>query len=430
VKLAIVGGGGVRVPLLVNGLIGRGLPFDRVDLFDIDVERARVMAGLIRVRIPGLEVTTHSTLDDCVRAAAFVVTSIRVGGLAARQHDERTALAHNLVGQETVGPGGFAMAIRTVPILAGYARTIAEVAPDAWVINFSNPVGIVTQAMREAGPLRVVGICDTPTELFAEAAHALGISAGDCEFDYVGLNHLGWLREITRDGQRLLPAVWDDEPLLSRIYSRPLFPPSYLAQLRLLPTEYVYYYEFASRAVANIKAAGTTRGEVVNRLTHELFAELTAGPPDPIAVYEHYLAARSASYMQIESGQPSANPPAPWSELTGYDRIAFDVMHAIVHDTGAVIPLNVPNDGNIPELADDDIIEVPCAVGRTGPRPRPVGSLPPQVRELVLRVRRYERRTIEAAHDGRRERRVEALALNPLVPSREVAARLVDELAG
>ena len=428
-KLAIVGGGGVRVPLLVNGLIGRGLPFDRVDLFDIDLQRARVMADLVRVRVPGVQVTTHVELEDCVRAAEFVVTSIRVGGLAARRHDENTALAHNLVGQETVGPGGFAMAIRTVPVLAQYARTIAALAPDAWVINFSNPVGIVTQAMCEAAPLRIVGICDTPTELFAETAHALGQPVGECTFDYVGLNHLGWLREITRDGQRLLPAVWDDELLLSRIHSRPLFPSSYLARLRLLPTEYVYYYEFPDRAVANIKAAGTTRGEVVNRLTDELFAALASGPSDPIAVYERYLAARSASYMQIESGQPSPNPPAPWAELTGYDRIAFDVMHAIIHDTRAVIPLNVLNRGNIPDLADDDIIEVPCAVGREGPQPRRVGPLPPQVRDLVLRVRQYERRTIEAAHDGRRDVRAEALAVNPLVPSRDLAARLVDELA-
>jgi 6-phospho-beta-glucosidase len=429
VKLAIVGGGGVRVPLLVNGLIGRGLPFDRVDLFDIDDTRARVMADLVRLRLPTLSVTTHAAVADCVRGAEFIVTSIRVGGLAARQHDERTALSHDLVGQETVGAAGFAMAIRTVPVLADYARTIAAVAPDAWVINFSNPVGIVTQAMREAAPLRVIGICDTPTELFAEAAHALGVPAADCQFDYVGLNHLGWLREVTHRGQPLLPAAWTDESLLARLYTRPLFPPSYLARLRLLPTEYVYYYEFPERAVSHTKAAGTTRGEVVRRLTDDLFTTLAAQPTDPVAVYERYLARRSASYMQIESGQASPNPPAPWVELAGYDRIAFDVMRAIVDDTGAVIPLNVANDGNIPDLANDDIVEVPCAVGRGGPQPRQAGALPAQVRDLVLRVRRYERHTIAAAHDGSRRARVEALALNPLVPSRELAVQLVDELA-
>jgi 6-phospho-beta-glucosidase len=429
VKLAIVGGGGVRVPLLVNGLIGRGLPIDHVALFDTDGHRVRVMADLTRLRVPDTHLTTHHAIDDCVRGADFVVTSIRVGGLAARQHDEAIALAHDLVGQETVGPGGFAMAVRTVPVLASYARTIAAVAPDAWVINFSNPVGIVTQAMRQAASLRIVGICDTPTELFAEVAHALEVPAAECAFDYVGLNHLGWLREVTRSGQALLPAIWNNPRLLSRIYSRPLFPAAYLSNLRLLPTEYVYYYEFPDRAVANIRAAGTTRGAVVSRLTDQLFADLAAGPADPIGVYERYLAARSASYMQIESGQPLPNPPAPWAELTGYDRIAFDVMHAIVHDTGAMIPLNVPNAGNIPELADDDIVEVPCAVDVGGPRPRSVGHLPLQVRDLVVRVRRYERETIAAAHDGGREARVDALALNPLVPSRELAAALVDELA-
>jgi 6-phospho-beta-glucosidase len=427
VKLAIVGGGGVRVPLLVNGLVGRGLPIDRVALFDTDARRLRVMADLAQSRVAGTRVTMHDAIDDCVRSADFVVTSIRVGGLAARQRDEEAALARNLVGQETVGPGGFAMAVRTVPVLAAYARAIATAAPDAWVINFSNPVGIVTQAMRQAAPLRIVGICDTPTELFAEVAHALDVPPGECEFDYVGLNHLGWLRQVSRDGRPLLPGIWDDPETLSRLYTRPLFPAPYLSRLQLLPTEYVFYYEFPERAVANIRAAGTTRGASVSRLTDRLFAELSGDLADPLAAYERYLAERSASYMQIESGQPAPNPPAPWAELTGYDRIAFDVMHAIVHDTAAVIPLNVPNHGNIPELADDDIVEVPCAVGREGPRPRPVGALPAQVRDLVLRVRRYERMTIDAAF-GDREARVDALALNPLVPSRDVAEQLVDEL--
>jgi 6-phospho-beta-glucosidase len=133
--------------------------------------------------------------------------------------------------------------------------------------------------------------------------------------------------------------------------------------------------------------------------------------------------------MQIESGQAAPNPPAPWAELTGYDRIAFDVMHAIVHDSGAVIPLNVANGGNLPELAADDVVEVPCRVGRAGPQPLAAGPLPPQVSDLVVSVRRYERATIAAARDGSPESRRAALALNPLVPSRDVAAQLIEELA-
>jgi len=427
-KVAIVGGGGVRVPLLVNGLIGRGLPIDHVALFDSDGRRLQVMAELSRARVPETPITTHDTIDGCVQSADFVVTSIRVGGLAARQHDETTSLAHGVVGQETIGPGGFAMAVRTIPVLAAYARTIERLAPRAWVINFTNPVGIVTQAMQRAADLRMVGICDTPTELFAEIAHALGVAARECTFDYIGLNHLGWVREVSRDRRPLLPSIWNDASVLARIYSRPLFPSDYLQDLKLLPTEYVYYYEFPERAVVNIRAAGTTRGAVVSQLTDRLFADLAAGVSDPLATYERYLAQRSASYMQIESGQAAPNPPPPWAELTGYDRIAFDVIHAIVHDTNAVIPLNVRNDGNIADLAADDVVEVPCAVGAGGPRALLAGDLPPRVRDLVVRVKDYERQTIAAAETPSRDARIDALARNPLVPSRSLAAALVDDL--
>jgi 6-phospho-beta-glucosidase len=429
VKLAIIGGAGIRVPLLVNGLIGRGLPFTQIALFDPNRARLDVIARLAAARSGRASVTLHDTVGDCVAGADFVVTSIRVGGLAAREHDETTSLARGVVGQETVGPGGFAMGVRTVPILNAYVREIAERAPSAWVINFSNPVGLVTQAMHRAAPgLRIVGICDTPTELFAEIAHALHVPAANCSFDYVGLNHLGWVRDVRRNDESLLAPAWQDRNVLGRIYSRPLFDADYLADLRLLPTEYVYYYAFPDRAVANIRAAGTNRGEVVSKLTDRLFADLAASPADPVKVYETYLETRSASYMQIESGQPAPKPPSPWAELTGYDRIAFDVIHAIVNDTGAVIPLNVRNDGNIPELSPDDVIEVPCAVGASGLLPRQVGALPAQVRDLVVEVKAYERNTIAAAEAMTKDALVDALASNPLVPSRDLASTLVNEL--
>jgi 6-phospho-beta-glucosidase len=428
VKLAVIGGGGVRVPLLVNGLLSRGLPFDDIALFDIDGTRLETMAALARRRAMGTVVSTHSEIASALTGADFVVISIRVGGLAARAHDEAAALAHGLVGQETVGPAGFAMAVRTIPPMIDYARAVAAHAPEAWVINFTNPVGIITQAMRRAATLKVVGICDTPTELFAETAHALHVDPSACTFDYVGLNHLGWLREVHHRGEPLLSRVWKDEDTLARIYLRQLFLPDYLSQLQLLPTEYVYFYEFADRAVANIRAAGRTRGTQVAALTVRLFSELLAGERDDIEVYEEYLAERSASYMQAETGQQAPAAPSPWAELTGYDRIAYDVIAAIVYDTNVVLPLNVANAGNIPELADDDVIEPPCRVSADGPMPLRVGALPAAVRDLVVRVKGYERATIDAASAGSRDALVAALALNPLVASRVVASTLIDHL--
>jgi 6-phospho-beta-glucosidase len=427
-KLAVIGGAGVRVPLLVNGLIRRGLPFSEVALFDPDTPRLEVIGSLAAARAGRARVTLHGSVTPCVAGADFVITSIRVGGLEARQQDEAVCLRLGLVGQETVGPAGFAMAVRTIAAMREYGRAIAVHAPDAWVINFTNPVGIVTQAMRREPGLRVVGICDTPTELFAEVAHALGVEPRECAFDYVGLNHLGWLREVSHRGRRLLAATWENPDLLSRLYSRRLFPPGYLSELKLLPTEYVYYYVFPERAVANIQAAGTSRGEAVRALTDRLFADLRRDGADRIAVYEAYLAARSASYMQIESGEPNPQPPSPWAELTGYDRIAFDVMHAILSDTRAVIPLNVDNAGNLPELSFDDVVEVPCVVDANGPRALHAGGLPDAARALTLQVKAYERSTIDAAEAMSRDALVGALAANPLVPSIDVASRLIDEL--
>jgi len=428
VKLAIIGGGGVRVPLLVNGLIARGLPFDRVALFDIDRARLETIAHLARLRLHGRTLTTHHEVQACLDGADFVITSIRVGGLAAREHDERVSLAHGIAGQETVGPAGFAMAVRNVPAIAMYAREIARHAPNAWIVNFTNPVGIVTQAMHRAAALKIVGICDTPTELFAEVAHALDVDVRDCTFDYVGLNHLGWLREVHHRGKPLLDRVWTRPDTLARIYARPLFPPEYLASLRLLPTEYVYFYAFPERAAANLRAAGRTRGAHISALTSRLFELLDRRPDNAIDAYERYIAERSGSYMQAETGQAAPTPPSPWAELTGYDRIAHDVIAAIVNDANTVVPLDVPNRGTIPELSDEDVIEPPCVVGKHGPQPLRVGPLPEAIRDLVIRVKRYERATIDAALDRSTDGFGAALALNPLVPSRAAADRLVGEL--
>ena len=428
-KIAVIGGAGVRVPLLVNGLAGAALGVDEFALFDPDQDRLAVIASLARRRSGSARVTAHPSATPALDGASFVIASIRVGGMEARIRDERAALALGLVGQETVGPGGFAMAVRTIPPLLDYARQVMRRAPDAWIINFTNPAGLVTQALTSQTEARVIGICDTPTELFQEVAHALGIPAEECRFDYVGLNHLGFVREVYWRGKPQLHALWENEPALATLYRTPLFSPARLREWRLLPSEYVFYYESPARALANLRAAGDTRGAVIARLTRELFADLAKGDPDPVARYERYLADRSAGYMQFESGNPGRPiAAAPWAHLTGYDKIALHTIQSMVRPSTAVIPLNVVNHGNIPDLANDDVIEAPCVVDANGPAAIHVGALPLPVRDLVLRVKAFERATIEAVRTGERARLVDALALNPLVPDRAAAARLVEVL--
>jgi 6-phospho-beta-glucosidase len=281
----------------------------------------------------------------------------------------------------------------------------------------------------------VIGICDTPTELFEEVAHALGVPSAECHFDYFGLNHLGWLREVYHRGRPQLARAWNDPHLLRAIYRAPLFDAAYLAELKLLPTEYVYYYIRTKHAAENIRKAGQTRGEVIARLNAQLFDELASPGVDAIAVYERYLDARNAGYMQIESGEARNRDPqsgalhrSAFHSLTGYDKIALSVVRAIHFNTGAVIPLNVRNNGNLP-LDADDCVEVPCVVNATGAWPAHVPPVPPRIAEFIQRVKQYERLTIQAAHAQTAQAAVDALAANPLVADRVLAHTLFDALA-
>ena len=432
-KIAIIGGAGVRVPLLAGGLARSDLRIAEIALYDLDQARLAIIADLAQRMAGGVRVTCATTADAAIEGADFVITSIRVGGAAQRAKDEAACIALDSIGQETVGPAGFAMAVRTIPAMVDYGRLVARLAPHAWLINFSNPVSLITQAVHQETDARLIGICDTPMEMFEDAAHALGLPASVCSYDYFGLNHLGWLRDVLFEGKGELHRIWNDEARLTSAYRSPLFETERLQRLKLLPTEYLYYYYRPEVALANMKRAGSGRGAAVAKLTEEFFRGLTAsenqsGGADPVAAYRDYLAARDGSYMQIETGTATARIKPDWAELSGYDRIALMTMRAIVHNQGAVIPLDVANRGTLPFLDDQDIVEVPCRVDKNGPTPQAVAPIPDHPRELIERVKVYERATVKAALTGNREELIDALALNPLVSSREQSARLVEAL--
>jgi 6-phospho-beta-glucosidase len=428
-KIGIVGGAGVRTPLLVRGLAGSGLPIDEIALYDSDQERLASIAPLARRLAPGVRVPACASAAECVEGARFVVTSIRVGGIEGRARHERVALEHGLVAQETVGAAGFAMAMAAIPAMVAYAREVERRAPEAWLVNFTNPVGIVTEAVTKRSGARILGICDTPGELFEECAQALGVPSAECEFDYFGLNHLGWLREIRHGGRPRLAELLRDDARLARLYRAPFFAPDELRALGVLPTEYLFFYYHPERALENLRRAGTHRGAAVQELNRRLFAALRDSAADPVAAYEAYLAERNASYLQLEAGSAAGHAPSAAAQLTGYDKIAVAVVRAIHEDSGAMIPLSVSNRGSMPELRDDDVVEVSCAVGAGGARPRKVGKVPETVRDLLLRVKEYERLTVEAALSRSAEASRRAPAANPLVARPELAERLVASLA-
>jgi 6-phospho-beta-glucosidase len=256
-------------------------------------------------------------------------------------------------------------------------------------------------------------------EMFEDAAHALGLPASVCSYDYFGLNHLGWLRDVLFEGEGQLHRIWNDDAKLKSAYRSPLFEASMLREMRLLPTEYLYYYYRPEVALANLKRAGSSRGQTVAKLTDELFKNPS------LENYQRYLAKRDASYMEMESGATAPRIKPDWAELSGYDRIALFTIRAIANNSGAIIPLDVPNRGTLPFLDDEDIIEVQCRVDHDGPQPQAVAPIPDHARELITTVKKYERATISAALSGDRHQLAGALALNPLVPSTALAERLV-----
>jgi 6-phospho-beta-glucosidase len=427
-RIAIIGGAGVRTPLLSAGLAGSDLPLEELTLFDPDRERLSVIAPLADRMAEGVAVTACDTVEECVEGADFVFTSFRVGGIESRARNEAAALKLGLVGQETVGFGGCAMALATIPAMVAHAKVIERVAPRAWIVNFTNPVGIITQAVQTATGARIVGICDTPTELFEEVARALALPSNECHFDYFGLNHLGWLREVYHGGRPQLAELWDHPERLGGLYRTDFFDPEFLVDLRLLPTEYGYFYYQTARAIESLQRAGESRGVMLTRLNAKLFEELTSGEGDPATVYRDYIAERDATYMQLESGSEEPLAPPASAAVTGYDRIALAVIRAIHFNTSTVIPLDVANEGNIAELEDDDVVEVPCVVNADGPHALNVAPVPDAARELLVQMKTYERLTVRAALEGSRELALEALITNPLVGSRDVAEQLVTEV--
>lgn len=444
-KITLIGGGGVRTPLLIHGLAEAAstLRIHELALYDIDAERVELMAELGREVVRGQQadfiITTHTHLEDAVAGADFILHSIRVGGIAARARDERLAIEHGIAGQETTGLAGFAKALRTIPVVLEQARIIEQYAPNAWFISFTNPAGLMAQAIQQHTRLRSIGICDTPSEMFYRLAEGLREPLADVRCDYFGLNHLGWIKRVLVRGQDVTERVLNADMLLRNLYHAELFDPAMIRALGLIPSEYLFFYYGQQRALANQRTAGASRGEEIVKLNADLFAslfhELKADrPTEARKIYRNYLQRRSGSYMKLEAEGGSAlhesavQEEDPFAAATGYHRIALDVMMALMSAQPSRIVLNVRNNGAMADLEDDDVVEVPCLIDKHGPQALAIGTLPSQVRGLVQSVKEYERLTIRAAVEQSEALAKQALLAYPLVGEWELASELVAAL--
>ncbi|MFE7808639.1 6-phospho-beta-glucosidase [Streptomyces sp. NPDC057430] len=432
-KLTILGGGGFRVPLVYGALLGDHAEgrVTRVTLHDLDGGRLSAIARVLAEQAAGVpdapEVTATKDLDEALRGADFVFSAIRVGGLEGRAADERIALAEGVLGQETVGAGGVAYGLRTVPVAEHIARRISVLAPGAWVINFTNPAGLVTEAMSRILGDRVVGICDSPVGLGRRVARILGADPAEAWIDYVGLNHLGWLRGLRVGGRDELPRLLADEEALGSFEEGRLFGPEWLRALGAIPNEYLHYYYFNREAVRAYQQAERTRGAYLRDQQAGFYTEM--GKPDtpPLATWHRTLADREATYMAANREAAGIGERDEEDlESGGYEKVALALMRAIARNKRATLILNVRNGTTLSVLDADAVIEVPCFVDAAGAHPVSVAPLPYHAVGLVTAVKAVEREVLAAAASGSRATAVKAFALHPLVDSVSVARRLVD----
>lgn len=452
-KLTILGGGGFRTPLVyeavatgASGLID-GFSIDEIALYDIDAARLNAIEAVIttmRAELgdgsgavgPTLTVTTD--LSRAVAGADYIFSAIRVGGALGRTRDERVALAAGALGQETIGAGGLAYALRTIPVMRDIARTIAAKAPGAWVINFTNPAGIVTEAMRGVLGNRVVGICDTPIGLVKRIARLLGVPADELgervRYDYAGLNHLGWLRGVKVDGEERLPEILASDDSLQAIEEARLIGFDWVRAEKALPNEYLYYYLYGPKAVESVKESGTTRGEFLLEQQERFYADVGSAT-NPLALWREVLHEREATYMAESRNEGESREEADVAG-GGYQEVALRLMAALATGREERMILNVGNQrsalGGIPGmpiiegLPTDVTVEVPCVVDASGVHPEPVSPLALEQLGLVARQRGAERHILNAATNGSRSEAWMGFAHHPLISSPELAATLLN----
>ncbi len=407
-KLAVIGGGSTYTPELVDGIARLAGQVKVTELVLVDPDESRLsVVGPFSARIMRsyghpAQVRWTTDTDDGLDGAGAVLLQLRVGGQAARDRDETWPLDCGCVGQETTGAGGLAKALRTVPVVLDIAeRARARAAADAWIIDFTNPVGIVTRALLDAGH-RAVGLCNVAIGFQRTFARWLDVSPGQVQLDHVGLNHLTWERAAVVDGTDRLPEILAEHG--AELAARIELPEEALYLTGgTVPSYYLRYY-YAHDVVVSELRGRPTRAQVVAGMERELL-EMYADPALD----------RKPALLEGRGG-------------AFYSEAAVALLASLVNDTGDTQVVNVRNNGTMPFLDDDAVIEVPAVIGRAGPVPVPIEPLSPLLRGLVAHASAYEELAVEAALRGGRDRVVAALLANPIVGQFDLATQLADRL--
>ncbi|MGE6630493.1 6-phospho-beta-glucosidase [Bacillus sp. NPDC077027] len=421
IKIVTIGGGSSYTPELVEGFIKRyhELPIRELWFVDIQAgeEKLNIVGALARRMIEkaGLPIEVHLTLDrrEALKDADFVTTQFRVGLLEARAKDERIPLKYGVIGQETNGPGGLFKGLRTIPVILDIVKDMEELCPNAWLVNFTNPAGMVTEAvLRYTNLKKVVGLCNVPIGMRMGIAKALQVDVERIQVQFAGLNHMVYGLDVFLDGVSIMDQVlqemgnptsqWSMKNIEAKNWE-----PAFIKGLGVIPCPYHrYYYKtkdmFEEEQLA-AKEKGT-RAEVVQQVEHELF-ELYRDPD--LAIKPPQLEKRGGAY---------------------YSDAACNLISSIYNDKHDIQPVNTMNRGAIASIPADSAVEVNCIITKDGPKPIASGDLPVAVRGLVQQIKSFERVAAEAAVTGNYETALVAMTINPLVPSDEIATQILDEM--
>ena len=419
-KVAVIGGGSSYTPELMEGFIHHiaTLPVREVWLVDIEAGREKLsVVGALAKRMiekAGVQIDLHQTLDrrEAIEGADFVLTQLRVGLLDARARDERIPLRYHCIGQETTGAGGFAKALRTVPVILDICRDMRELAPNAMLLNFTNPAGLVTEAVIKYGGVKAIGLCNLPIGMRMNIANTLGVGLERIDTEMVGINHLNWTTRIFLDGDDITSGFLD-RYLGSQGMTPANIPdlewdPELLQTIGAIPCGYLRYYYMPDEMLAEEQEAARTTGtraEVVKRVEAELF-DLYRDPN--LAIKPKQLEQRGGAY---------------------YSEAAVRLMDSIYNNTKDIQTVNVRNGKTLPYLPEDASVEVNCVISRDGAIPLPpTVPLAASSRGLLQVVKAYESLAVEAAVHGDRAAAFEALTVHPLVPSVAVAKQLLHDI--
>ncbi len=404
-KFTVVGAGSSYTPELLDEMAARHeqLPVREIVLYDIDEERLGIMEGFCKrfAKKNGLNVDIRSTvsLEDAIYGADFVDTQIRVGGNKQRVKDEKIPLQYDLVGQETTGAGGMMKAFRTIPVMLNIARKMEELSPEGWLINYTNPTGLVTEAVTRYTKARIAGFCSGGIFPKMWAKQALGVPYEQVQYDYVGLNHMNFISNITINGKPVTEEEF--EKIAAQNHDVDL---ELQKLLGVLTSPYLQWYYHTKEKVAKFKAAPQTRGEYVQEIEKEVFkAYADVNNYDKPAV----LAKRGGG---------------------GYSEVAMGFVNAVYNNVDTKMVVNVPNQGAVHFLPDAAVVEIGCLVNRTGIQPLNVGKVPEMCWGLISAVKNYEMLAVEAAVEGDVRKMKMALLAHPLVGQWEYVEKLVPQL--